>query len=225
MNEKVRESIKEGKKFIAHLVYYLSKFYRQRFSERKTLMSLGAVKDEVYNSYLKVQLKKTVMKLNKDASFRYKIIIEEILKNINIEKRDVLCVGCRNSFELDAFERAGFGEVKGIDIQSTDPRILVMDMGKMTFESDSFNVLYSGDSLEHAYNVGQAVSEFCRVVKSGGYIAIVTPINYMVNDMDRWDFKSVENLRREFEKNVKSATVIWRETTADCMKVIFRIVK
>jgi SAM-dependent methyltransferase len=225
MNEKVRESIKERKGLVSSSVNFFSSLYHQWLVQKGTLMSLGKKKDGAYNNYLRVQVNKTVLKLNKDASFRYKRIIEEILKSFTAEKKDVLCVGCRNTFELDAFEKVGFSGVKGIDIQSIDPRIVVMDMGEMTFEDNCFNILYSGDSLEHAYDVNKAISEFCRVVRSGGFIAIATPVNYAVSEIDRWDFKNVENLRKEFDKNVKGVTVVWQEVTTDCMKVIFRIEK
>ena len=225
MNVKVSESINKGRRFVYRRTYFLVKAWLRWPAEKKTLMSLGKEKDNTYNDYLKAQVNKTVLKLNKDASFRYKIVIEEILKSFTAEKKDVLCVGCRNVFELDAFENAGFSGVKGIDIQSIDSRILIMDMGKMSFKDNVFNIIYSGDALEHSYDIDQALSEFCRVVKPGGYIAIVMPINYTTDNIDRWDVKNVDNLQKKIEENVDSVTVIWQEITADCIKAIFRLMK
>jgi SAM-dependent methyltransferase len=225
MNVKISESIEKGKKLVSGQVYSLVSSCLQWSVERRTLMALGKEEDRTYNDYLKAQVNKTVLKRNKDASFRYKVVIEKLLKNFTKERKDVLCVGCRNAFELDAFEGVGFSGVRGIDIQSIDPRILVMDMGKMSFENNVFNIIYSGDALEHAYDIDQALAEFCRVVRPGGYIAIVMPINYSVNKIDRWDVKNVDRLKKMIEKHVDSATVVWEDVTSACMKVIYRVEK
>jgi hypothetical protein len=54
--------------------------------------------------------------------------------------------------------------------------------------------LISVDNLEHAYDGAKALSEFRRVVKSGGIIGIEVPVQYKTNDIDRQDFKSIDNL-------------------------------
>ena len=46
-------------------------------------------------------------------------------------------------------------------------------MTELPFEDDFFDGAYATESLEHAVEIGKAVSEICRVVKPGGRIAII----------------------------------------------------
>lgn len=189
---------------------------------RRTLSRLGRSGDGEYATYLGGQLDKTIKKLEKDSPLRYGVMIKA-LEELGVGgESGVLCVGCRNAYELDAFERAGFIDVKGIDLVSTDRRILVMDMGKMEFADNSFSVVYAGDSLEHAYDVEQAVAEFCRVVKDGGVIAIEMPIKYETNQIDRWDVGGVAGLRALFTPHVRELKTGWREEQPGRLRVIFQ---
>lgn len=192
---------------------------------RKAVMRLGAEKNVEYHSYIKDQVGKTVTKLDKDSVHRYEWVIR-VLEEVGVGRQEgVLCVGCRNAYELDAFERAGFTGVRGIDLVSIDRRILVMDMEEMEFGDNSFSVVYSGDSLEHAYNVERAAAEFCRVVKDAGYITIEMPANYETNQVDRWDVKNLAGLSALFKPHVEGLELIWQRVQEDRLKVIYRVKK
>ncbi len=190
---------------------------------RRTLSRLGRSGDGQYATYLREQLTKTIKKLEKDSPGRYEVMIKALEELGVKDKSGVLCVGCRNGCELDAFERAGFIDVRGIDLVSTDRRILVMDMGKMEFPDNSFSVVYAGDSLEHAYDLEQAVAEFCRVVKEGGVIAVEMPIKYETNQIDRWDVGSGAGLRALFAPHVRELKTRWREEQPGRIRVIFQV--
>lgn len=193
--------------------------------KKQALLRLGRGGDSQHTVYLHGQLNKTTRKLEKDASFRYGVMIEALKRSGVEDMKGVLCVGCRNAYELDAFESAGFTDVKGIDLVSTDKRIMVMDMERMNFKDNSFSLVYSGDSLEHAYELEQAVAEFCRVTKSGGLIAIEMPIKYETGHVDRWDVGSVGGLRTLFVPHTKELKLVWQEEQPDRLRVIWRVVK
>ena len=106
----------------------------------------------------------------------------------------VLCVGCRNAYELDRVESLGYGPVTGIDLHSVDPRILVMDMHEMAFEDSSFDLVLSSHSLEHAKVPEMAGSEIRRVTRPGGIIIVEVPIYYGTFDADLWDYRSPERV-------------------------------
>jgi len=209
----------------------IQKFYlnlRKKKYKRTGKLPLEALtrsKDEDYTDYMKTQFNRTLTKIGKDASFRYNEIIEAFLKVVSRRPGRVLCVGCRNPYELDAFEKIGSEKVQGIDLVSVDPRITVMDMGNMKFNDDAFDLVYSADSLEHSYDISQAAREFCRVVKSGGHIAISVPINYKPSHLERWDVKNSEGLLAFFRPNVKNASLLWQEVSPGHLHVIFEILK
>lgn len=186
---------------------------------------LGNDNDEEHKEYIKAQIDKTLTKIDKDASFRYGKMIEEFLKISPKNKGKVLCVGCRNAYELDAFEKVGFEKVQGIDLVSVDPRITVMDMDDMKFENDTFDLIYSGDSLEHSYDIEKAAHQFCRVVRSGGHIAIDTPVNFPTGKVDRWDLKSVNGLMSLFRPHAKEILLLWKEVSPQHIRVILKVIK
>ena len=114
----------------------------------------------------------------------------------------VLCVGCRNTHELDLFRTAGYGSVVGVDLFSTDPRIRKMDMHALEFSSDSFDVIYSCHSLEHSITPFRAAQEFIRVARPGAACVIEVPIQFATSAVDRHDYGTVKGLRALFEAHV-----------------------
>lgn len=192
---------------------------------RWKVRSLYKNRNSSYRKYLDAQLRKTVTKINKKADFRYHLTIKA-LSFLDLTSGTVLCVGCRNAHELDAFANAGYPLVRGIDLVSVDPRIAVMNMERMSFPDNEFDILYSGDSLEHAYDINVAISEFCRVIKDGGAIAINMPCNMKeVNEIDRWDVGSADALVEMFRKQVSAVSVLWQDVKNGNISVVMKIQK
>jgi len=48
----------------------------------------------------------------------------------------------------------------------------LMDYSSMTFTNDSFDAIYTIESLSHTIDIGKTLSEFYRVLKTGGRIAL-----------------------------------------------------
>lgn len=171
-----------------------------------------AVRDPDYARYLRWQLLRSSRKSSVPLPQRAGYLIEQVAAAISAPQSSVLCVGCRNSAELDAFRSRGVQRVVGIDLYSTHKDIQVMDMHAMTFPSNSFDVLYSAHSLEHALHPEHAAREFVRVVRPGGLIAIEVPADYSPRGADLVDFGSPEQVQQLFGAAV-GQVVLAEQTT------------
>jgi len=97
------------------------------------------------------------------------------------------------------------GEVVGVDLAEgmialarsaaiPNARFAVMDMEMLEFADDSFDAVACGHGLQFAPNLGRALREARRVLRSGGRMAASVPVNgdhqrpWMVMDhvVDRW---------------------------------------
>ena len=159
--------------------------------------------DEDHRKAFERQIQDTFGLIGKNASFRYTVFGEALIANGCLsEIGSLLCVGCRNAFELDYFEGLGVKVVRGADLVSVDPRITITDMCDLTFGDSEFDALYAGDSFEHALDPSQAAKEFLRVVKPGGLIAMAVPANYQVDEVDRVPFSAFSDLYAYFENGI-----------------------
>ena len=79
----------------------------------------------------------------------------------------------------------------------------------MTFPDDSFDVVYSSHSLEHAYDVGTVVRELARVGRDGAVVAVEVPVRHRGSTADRAEFTGLEALREVFHSYV--AEELWSD--------------
>jgi SAM-dependent methyltransferase len=157
-----------------------------------------------------VQLKRTLSKRHSGLRNRTKYLIDRLIDIRSPAKNtNVLCIGCRNTAEIDYFKSKGLQSVTGIDLYSESPDILVMDMHCMTFPDNHFGVVYSSHSLEHAYDVEKVVSEIIRVAQPGALVAIEVPTNFEIKGADRVDFVNSGNLHNYFGDAL--GDILWLE--------------
>lgn len=167
-------------------------------------------KDKLYEAYLAAQLLRTLTKKKAPVQERTKWLVNKLAHLSQLQGKKVLCVGCRNSAELEYFQSKGVHDVVGIDLYSEDPRIQVMDMHQMMFPNNSFDVVYSAHSLEHAYDINQVVTEFVRVAKEDGLIVIEMPVHYHKTETaDLIDIESLAKLHKLFEPNI--GEILWTD--------------
>jgi SAM-dependent methyltransferase len=119
----------------------------------------------------------------------------------------VLCVGARNRHELACVEAAGYDPI-GIDLHSTDPRIVIMDMHQLAFATGAFDVVYASHSFEHALDPVVAAAEFIRVVENHGVILLEVPVRTGPRGADLWDYESADDVASLF----RGCDVLWTET-------------
>ena len=112
-------------------------------------------------------------------SIQQKHLINYALLTVNRKIGDfghTLCVGVGDGTEM------GFiPDCEGIDINDTSLRICQekgfsvqkMDMHKMTFKDNTFDLVFSKDSFEHAISPIEVMEQFARVSKK--YVVIVVP--------------------------------------------------
>lgn len=162
-----------------------------------------------YQDYLQLQLKRTLRKKETRRGHTM-LLIDRTAELIDLTHCKVLCIGCRNMTEIDYFRHKGAKDVLGIDLQSPDPAIQIMDMHQMTFSPDCFDVIYASHSLEHSYDARKVAGEITRVCRAGGLVAIEVPVNYATNEIDRVDFRDLATLQATFEPYV--AKVLWSES-------------
>jgi SAM-dependent methyltransferase len=165
---------------------------------RLGLRRLGAKQPAQYRDYLETQLERSLSKRDNDPGVGARLLVERVAAANPARDARVLCVGCRNGVELDEFRSRGFRDVTGIDLFSQRDDILVMDMHDMTFPDDSFAVVYSSHSLEHAYDVETVVRELARVGKEGALVAAEVPVRHRGSSADRTEFAGLDALREVF---------------------------
>jgi len=124
----------------------------------------------------------------------------------------VLCVGCRNSAELDLFQAAGCTPV-GVDLFSNDPRVRQMDMHDLQFDAHSFDLIYACHALEHAIEPSAVAGELTRVAREGAVCTIEVPIKFRTSLTDRQDYGSVGGVLELFGDHV--GDVVFSEETHD----------
>lgn len=196
------------------------------------LRRLGKRQPPEYRDYLAIQLRRTLSKRETDPGVGAVTLISRVAEG-QPSGRAVLCVGCRNTLELDRFRASGFEDVVGIDVFSQRPDILVMDMHEMSFADGSFDVVYASHSLEHSFDVHRVVREIGRVARDGAVVGVEVPVRAQGSAADRIVFSGLEELRGLFQPQIgevllaeeqppRTAT---NEQGTDIARLVFRLRK
>lgn len=156
-----------------------------------------------YAAYLETQLQRTIRKNDNRLQPRTVYLVDKLAELVDLREKEVLCIGCRNHAELKYIAGKGAKKVTGIDLFSSHPDILVMDMHQMTFPDNSFDIVYSSHSLEHALDPKVVVEEFQRVCRSPGFMVIEVPVLFdpTKTGADLVDFKSNKKILKLFPMN------------------------
>ena len=171
--------------------------------------------DETYQAYVTAQVAKTQRMRGYLAAHRIQNLVRSLVHADRRSPigRSVLCIGCRNTFEIGTLHAAGFGPVMGIDLVRMHPTIQAMDMHAMSFPDAMFDVVFSCHSLEHAYDINAALREWRRVTVPGGTWAIEVPIRFSPTEVDRQDVGSLTGLRQECAPFLERP--LWGEESSD----------
>ena len=105
----------------------------------------------------------------------------ELLRQYASQNHAILDAGCGTGLTGKALKRAGFDDITGIDLSSTSLNIaeqlniykslLVHDIQRpLPFTENSFDALICIGVLTYIENTRSLFKEFCRVVRTGGYI-------------------------------------------------------
>lgn len=179
---------------------------------RRQVSTLADGRPSAFRSYLETQLDRSVHRRANDPGVGRRILVEAAVGAAPADAR-VLCVGCRNGLELDAFRAAGLDDVRGIDIFSQRDDILVMDMHALTFPDDSFDVVYASHSLEHALDPQVVANELLRVARDGAVLAVEVPVRHRGSSADLVVFDGLDELAALFQEAL-SETLLREEVAA-----------
>lgn len=164
-----------------------------------------------HRASLIAQLRTTWPRRTQQAGNRVHFLVNTLMKLCPsvVTNARVLCIGSRNSYEIDYFRSCGFTDVTGIDLFSEHPAIKVMDMHALTFTDDSFDIIYSAHSLEHAYDSAKVIAEIARVARPGALVIVETPVRFTPSAVEPIDFGSTDGLLSAFA--ACTASVLWTE--------------
>jgi len=118
-----------------------------------------------------------------------------------------LIIGASNTEEKDMLIERGVEDAIAIDICVNCEGIIKMDMHSLKFPDNSFDMVFASHSLEHAFNFLKVVSEIGRVLNQRGYIVVEVPVNYITNDVDRYDFRDKRMLYDVFKGTIKKKII------------------
>jgi SAM-dependent methyltransferase len=203
---------------------------------RRGLRKLAEGGPDDYRQYLEAQLQRSLKKRANDPGIGARVLVDLVALQEPPQAGAILCVGCRNGFELDEFRARGYDVVVGIDLFSQRPDIRVMDMHDMTFPDDSFDVVYASHALEHSYHVEKVVLEIARVAKEGAVVAVEVPVRYRDEKpgaTDITEFPGVDSVQQAFGKYI--GELLWAEEqpaksatnaqAVDIARIVFRLHK
>jgi len=152
----------------------------------------------------------------------------------------VLDVGCgKGRFARVFQQQEPRAELWGLDISEAMLRFVpegihtrAGSMTELPFESASFDAAYATESLEHAVEIEKAVGEICRVVKSGGRIAIIDKNaeqwgQLKTPEWEKWfTRRELERLLRRHCREVSSREIsYWEDVKPDGLFLAWLAVK
>lgn len=195
-------------KNIKHSIYRLKEDIQLQLYRAYMKQNLGLFSQE-YEQYLDAQLQRSFYKKSNPLQLHTRLLVDKLAEFRNFAECHILCIGCRNTAEINYFKSQGANKVIGIDLFSSSPDITIMDMHKMTFPDNNFDIIYSAHSLEHSYDVGKVVREIIRVASPGALVAVEVPVEYKVSSTDLVDFGNLESLYAIFDPYISQ--VLWSE--------------
>lgn len=109
-------------------------------------------------------------------------IVSEYIKRYAPSVPRILSIGCGNGEVESRLE----GDVCGLDIHLVDHAPIDITQGSVEdipFPSESFDVVFLGELIEHLYDIHSAMKEIRRVLRKGGILVLTTP--NVINFRDR----------------------------------------
>lgn len=108
--------------------------------------------------------------------------LEKVKKIVDFKGKKVLDVGCGIGMFLSKFQELG-GDVYGVDVderkieiaKKTYSNVFVSPAEKLDFADNTFDIVFSHETIEHVDDDKKAIEESLRVLKPGGLIVIFCP--------------------------------------------------
>ena len=175
---------------------------------------------KTYNEYITTQTKVSKMKKGRSNIDKHIAVISNVKDSITERcngKEKILCVGARNCNEVRAFRKlfpetditaidlSGIKNKWGLEINKWVNGCYVhfMDMNKLEFEDNSFDIIYAHHSLEHNPTPQKAAQEFVRVIKDGGIVYVIVPLLENPTDVECTKYEDEGDIAILFTGHIK----------------------
>lgn len=125
----------------------------------------------------------------------------------------VLDIGARYLSEIEYFRNElGLRQTIGLDLFTKDESLIkVGDMHALPFPDSSFDLVFTRNTHDKAYDIRQTIAEHIRVVRSGGIVISDDGVSYVdgLSPLGRTDLKSTRVLLKLFGD--AAARVLYRK--------------
>jgi len=140
-----------------------------------------------------------------------------------LEQRKILDLGCGDQklSRKHIFSNYDFnGKVIGLDLNKTEGADIICDLekGKLPFENDSFDIVFTSHCLEHIDNIIPLIYEIHRVLKKGGHFLVAVPHTSYIDSMNDlthkrlFGYNSFDFLIKEYHQQLRN-------------KILFKMIK
>lgn len=121
-----------------------------------------------------------------DVERRMTVLIDDFLARIDLKNAGVLDAGCGTGRASKILSERG-SNVTSVDLgynlvkltkEKADTDTAQVSITELPFSSDSFDIVFCSEVIEHIPDPLQGVNELWRVLKPGGWLSLSTP-NYL----------------------------------------------
>jgi len=164
---------------------------------------------------------------------------------LDFKNKKILDVGCENGVILKHLKETFDCEINGVTLgnilEENKNFIKSADMHELPFDDESFDIILTMHTLEHAISPYIALAEINRVLKTGGKIIVIMPeegdvwtsvkqhystltFRQLFNLLNKTGFIPIKNFRKEYEINEnewnKDIFAVWEKKTNELSSLL-----
>ena len=166
--------------------------------------------------YWWAQVRQALAKCGKDATFRTAPFADLIIASTALPYHArILCVGARNATEPAVWRERGYDRVTAIDLLP-GAGLIPMDMHRLRFADDTFELVYASHCYEHAWDADLALAEATRVLRRTGWLFAAFPVAFTPSAHDRYDFRDHDGFLSHLPPASRWSRLWTKETPTEC---------
>ena len=157
----------------------------------------------MYNQFMKIE---KWHQRYKDQADWTKEVRETFFKETNVKKDNlILEVGCGTGVIIEEFQKLGYSNIIGIDIdldslnfaknKLNKINLIGADVHYLPFNSNTFDVVYCHYLLLWVCKPKKAIKEMVRILKSGGKLMIFAEPDYYLMENSSLKLNEIQNIQ------------------------------